>query len=63
MLNGYPDNDVTTAELVAKLLAVQLYSMGVPQGRIGTIVKKSKGWVNALLQGVPRPKKRSAEAA
>lgn len=41
-------------ELLEKLLAVQLYSMGTPQGRIASIVGKSKTWVNELLRGVPK---------
>lgn len=42
-----------TIELLEKLLAVQLHSMGVPQGTIARIVGKSKTWVNSLLKSVP----------
>ena len=41
-------------ELLSKLLAVQLHSMGATQDHIARIVGKQKLWVNPLLKGVPR---------
>ena len=41
-------------ELLEKLIALQLFALGVPQGAIAKTVGKSKTWVNSLLRGVPR---------
>ena len=54
MPNAQPNAESKTSELLEKLLAVKLHSMGVAQSRIARIVKKSKGWVNALLKGIPQ---------
>jgi hypothetical protein len=48
------------AELLAKLLTVQLHSMGATQDQIARIVGKGKLWVNTLLDGVPRTPKGTA---
>ena len=47
------DPNEKAVDLLEKLLAVQLHSMSIPQGKIAKIVGKSKTWVNALLKGVP----------
>jgi hypothetical protein len=39
--------------LLEKLLAVQLYTLGVPQANIAKIVGRQKLWVNSLLKGIP----------
>jgi hypothetical protein len=44
-----------TIELLEKMLAIQLFGLGVAQGRIAKIVGKSKTWVNGLLKGVKPP--------
>jgi hypothetical protein len=45
------------SDLLAKLLAAQLHSMGATQDQIARIVGKQKLWVNTLLRGVPRTPK------
>jgi hypothetical protein len=48
-----PDSS-RTAELLEKLLAVQLHGLGATQGQIAKMVGKQKLWVNQLLKGIPR---------
>jgi hypothetical protein len=57
-LKSKGDSSDKTTELLQKILAVQLHTTGVTQGRIAKIVSKSKSWVNALLKGVPAPSTR-----
>lgn len=45
-------NDLT--EMLARVLAVQLYVVGASQGSIARAVGKSKTWVNTLLRGIPK---------
>lgn len=41
-------------ELLEKLIALQLFDLGAPQGTIAKTVGKSKTWVNKLVRGVPK---------
>jgi hypothetical protein len=49
-----------SAELLQKLLVVQLHALGTPQDRIAKIVGRQKLWVNGLLKGVPRQSSNNA---
>jgi hypothetical protein len=40
--------------LVERQIAIQLHFDGASQDVIARVLKKSKGWVNDLLQGLPR---------
>jgi hypothetical protein len=40
--------------LLERQTAIQLYFGGANQGAIARMLKKSKGWVNDLLRGLPR---------
>ena len=42
------------AELLEKLLALQLYSIGATQSQIARFMGKSKSWVNELMKSLPR---------
>jgi hypothetical protein len=44
------------AELLEKLLALQLYSLGATQSQIARFMGKSKSWVNDLMKGLPKKK-------
>ena len=44
------------AELLEKLLAVQLYALGATQSQIARFMGKSKSWVNDLMKGLPKLK-------
>lgn len=54
---GFSGNEKQRDELLAKMLAVQLHSMGATQDQIARVVGKQKLWVNKLLRGVPRKAK------
>jgi hypothetical protein len=41
-------------ELLAKLVAVNLWKIGANQNTIARAVGKSATWVNAFLKGVPK---------
>jgi len=43
-----------TTDLLAKLLVLQLYSLGATQSQIARFVGRQKLWVNKLLKGLPR---------
>ena len=43
-----------TADLLERMLAFQLYTMGVPQDRIAKTVGRQKVWVNDLVKGIPK---------
>ena len=47
-------NGDRTQELLEKLLAFQLFAMGVRQDRIAKVLGRQKLWVNDLLKGIPR---------
>ena len=42
------------AELLERKIALDLHFQGVNQNAIARILRKSKTWVNDLLQGIPR---------
>jgi hypothetical protein len=42
------------AGLLECQIALDLYSRGASQNTIARILKKSKSWVNNLLEGVPK---------
>ena len=42
------------AELLEKVLLLQLYSLGATQSQIAGFMGKSKTWVNGLLRGLPK---------
>jgi Leu/Phe-tRNA-protein transferase len=42
------------AELLEYQIALDLYFRGVNQNTIARVLKRSKTWVNDLLQGVPK---------
>jgi DNA-binding Lrp family transcriptional regulator len=42
------------AELLEKLLVLQLYSLGATQSQIARFIGKSKTWVNDRLRGLPK---------
>jgi hypothetical protein len=44
------------AELLEKLLVLQLYSLGATQSQIARFMGKSKSWVNELMKGLPKMK-------
>lgn len=44
-------------ELLAKILATNLWAAGANQATIKRSVEKSSTWVNDLLKGVPKPTK------
>jgi DNA-binding MarR family transcriptional regulator len=44
------DANEQLVELLEKSLMIQLYSMGVPQGEIAKMLKKSKSDVNRFLR-------------
>jgi hypothetical protein len=54
MANSHSLASDRAVELLEKLLAVKLYSMGTAQGRIAQVLGKSKTWVNDLLKGIPK---------
>lgn len=56
---GHDQATTKIVELLEKILAVQLYSSGMTQGRIAHAVGKSKTWVNDLLKGMPRKKEQA----
>ena len=41
-------------ELLQKLLVLQLYNLGAPQGQIAKVVGRQKLWVNGILKGLPK---------
>ena len=43
-----------TVELLEKLLALQMHSMGATQEQIAKTLGRQKLWVNSLLKGMPR---------
>ena len=43
-----------TAELMEKLLVLELYESGASQQRIAKLVGRKKAWVNDLLRGLHR---------
>jgi hypothetical protein len=49
------DSEGNLEDLLTKLLAVSMWSVGATQDVIAARLGKSKSWVNSLLQGVPRP--------
>ncbi len=46
-----------SVDLLEKLLALQLHTLGAAQDKIAQVLGKSKGDVNKFLKGVPKPKK------
>jgi hypothetical protein len=52
------DTNDPTQELLQKLIAVQLHSLGAGRDTIARIVGRRGIWVGALLRGVPKPKDR-----
>jgi transcriptional regulator with XRE-family HTH domain len=42
------------AELLEKLLVLQLNSLGATQSQIARFMGKSKSWVNDLMKGLPK---------
>jgi hypothetical protein len=44
------------AELLEKLLCLQLYALGATQSQIARFMGKSKTWVNDLMKGMPKKK-------
>jgi hypothetical protein len=42
------------ADLLQKLLVLQLYSLGTSQDKIARVVGRQKLWVNDLLKGIPK---------
>lgn len=44
------------AELLSKLVAINLWNAGTSQNTIARAVGKSATWVNDFLKGVPKPK-------
>jgi DNA-binding transcriptional regulator LsrR (DeoR family) len=49
-----PKNDNEVADLLKKVLAVQLFELGVPQAVIAKRVKISINVVNDLVKGIKR---------
>lgn len=43
-----------TVELLEKLLALQMHSIGATQEQIAKTLGRQKLWVNSLLKGIPR---------
>jgi hypothetical protein len=43
-----------TAELLEKLLVMQMHSMGATQEQIAKTIGRQKLWVNSLVKKVPR---------
>ncbi len=48
------DNQDPSTELLEKMLVLQLYALGAPQGRIARAVGRGTTWVNDLLKGLPK---------
>jgi hypothetical protein len=48
------DENDRIIELLAKLLAMKMHSMGATQGQIARAAGKAKSWVNSVVRGVPR---------
>ena len=44
-------------ELLAKLIALNMWTAGATQDAIAAAIGKSKGWVNDFLKGVPKKNK------
>jgi hypothetical protein len=44
------------AELLEKLLVLQLYSLGATQSQIARFMGKGNSWVNDLMKGLPKLK-------
>lgn len=44
-------------ELLAKLIAINMWTAGATQEAIAAALGKSKGWVNDFLKGVPKKSK------
>jgi len=51
-----PDQDTLKriAELLEFQIALTLHSRGANQNTIARVLKKSKSWVNEVVQGVPK---------
>jgi hypothetical protein len=49
--------DSRSVQLLEMLVSLQLFSLGASQDKIAKAVGKSKGDVNKILKGVPKPKK------
>jgi hypothetical protein len=49
--------DNETAELLKKVLALEMFKLGVPQSVIAKRVKLSINTINALLKGIKRDEK------
>ena len=44
------------AALLEKQMVLDLHFRGLSQDAIAKVLRRSKSWVNASLQGVPKPK-------
>jgi hypothetical protein len=42
------------ADLLERMLVLQMYTIGVPQDRIAKAVGRQKAWVNDLVKGIPK---------
>jgi hypothetical protein len=51
-----PKDTQHQTDVLAKLLAVNMWVAGANQSSIARAVGKSKSWVNSLLRGVPKSK-------
>jgi hypothetical protein len=47
-------NPDRAADLLEKLLVLQLHALGTSQDRIARMVGRQKAWVNDLLKGLPK---------
>ena len=57
MSRGKGEPETRSVELMEKLVLLQLYTLGTPQGVIARFLGKATAWVNQNLRGVPKPKK------
>lgn len=55
------DENKEIVNLLAKLLVLQLYSLSVPQDKIGKAVGRQKLWVNEFLKIIPKGGKKDGE--
>jgi hypothetical protein len=42
------------ADLLERMLVLQMYTIGVPEDRIAKAVGRQKAWVNDLVKGIPK---------
>ncbi len=49
-----PADQDRTADLLEKLLVIQLHALSLPQDKIAKMVGRKKAWVNELLKGMPK---------